>query len=573
MATGIPQEVAERHVAGTRKVTHGPLVGLADVDQVDSTLGQQVTGVLGAEADDGHGAPEITAERFPATPFGPGLWQSAPEHGQGHPAAASPIQALSPASGGGGVTTPVSERAGAATPSAPAPRRRSLPQVKYLVGNQGAERFSFYGMRSILVVYMVQDLLLAQHDAKALFHLFLFASYLATLGGAWLADRLAGRYRAILWLSMVYLAGLVVIATFESREGLYTGLALVAAGSGGTRPCLSAFVSDQFPAENQPLLARFHGLFNGMVNVGAVGSNLLIPVLRRELGPRLAFAVPAVLMALALLVFRAGRRHYSMRPPPGANPNSFLRVTRYALRRFGTGRLGDHWLEVARERFPAEAVVGTQAVFRVVGVFAATLAFWALFHQHASSWVLQASQMDLAILGLRLDPAQPSALDPFLVLALLPLFSGILFPQLARRGVRVTALGKMTVGMFMATLSFVAAMGVQLAIDRGAQPSIAWQIPQYLLLAGGEVLVSITGLEFACRQAPASMTSTIMSGWYLSVALGNLLTAWVSEVNTFHGWSYFAFFAGVMLAGAVTFRSVARRYRPVELTPPAVPDR
>ncbi len=262
------------------------------------------------------------------------------------------------------MTNPVSERAEPAPTSAPATRLHWPPQVKYIVGNEGCERFSFYGMRSILVVYMVQDLLLAPHDAKALFHLFVFASYLATLGGAWLADRFAGRYRTILWLSMGYVAGHAVIATFESREGLYAGLALIAVGSGGIKPCVSAFVGDQFGAEDRPFLAKVYGLFYWMVNVGAVTSSLLIPVLRREFGPHLAFAVPGLLMAIALIVFRAGRRHYLITAPTGPNPNSFLRVARHALRRLGTGRLGEHWLDVARDRFPPEAVVGTKAVFR-----------------------------------------------------------------------------------------------------------------------------------------------------------------------------------------------------------------
>ncbi len=446
------------------------------------------------------------------------------------------------------------------------------PRVKYIIGNEGFERFSFFGMRSILVVYMVQDLLLPQRHAKALFHLFVFASYLAALGGAWLADRFAGRYGTILWLSAGYVAGLAVIASFESREGLYAGLALIAAGSGGIKPCVSAFVDDQCRTEDRPFLAKIQGLSYWIVTLGSATSNLLIPALRREFGPRLAFAVPGMLMAIALLLLRAGRRHYVITPPSGPNPHGLLRVSGYAIRRLGTGRLGDHWLDVARDRFPAEAVAGAKAVYRILGVLAATFTFWALFDQRSSSWVLQASQMNLKVLGHRLDPAQPSALNPLLILAVIPLFSGVVYPGLCRRGVRVTPLGKMTAGMFLTALSFVAAAILQLVIDRGEQPSIAWQLPQYLLLTSGEVLVSITGLEFASTQAPVSMKSTIMSLWFVSVALGNLLTVWVSEVSTFQGAAYFGFFAAVMLAGAFVFRWVARRYRPIESVPVSVLD-
>ena len=100
-------------------------------------------------------------------------------------------------------------------------------------------------------------------------------------------------------------------------------------------------------------------------------------------------------------------------------------------------------------------------------------------------------------------------------------------------------------------------------------PSALWQLPQYLFLTTGEVLVSVTGLEFSYTQAPRSMKSTIMSIWLVTVALGNFLTAAVSALNRFQGASYFWFFAVLMLAGAIGFAFVARKYRPAAATEPA----
>ena len=448
-------------------------------------------------------------------------------------------------------------------------RDRFPPQIKFIVGNEGCERFSFYGMRSILTVYMAQWLLLPEHEAEANYHFFVMACYLTPLAGGWLADRLWGRYRVIVWLSLGYVLGHATIAAFETRWGLFAGLTLIALGSGGIKPCVSAFVGDQFHPEQKKLLERVYGLFYWMINLGSSGSTLLIPVLLAAFGPRVAFAVPGLLMVAALALFLLGRRRYVHVPPTGPNPHAFTRVVASALRRRSSVPAGGSWLDPARADHPVEAVEGARSVFRIMGVFAAVTAFWALFDQHGASWVLQARRMDLVVGGRTLQASQLAALNPLMVLLLIPLLQRVVFPGLERLGVRVTPLGKMTLGMFLAVLSFAAAALVESVIAGGARPSALWQLPQYLFLTTGEVLVSVTGLEFSYTQAPRSMKSTIMSIWLVTVALGNLLTAAVSALNRFQGASYFWFFAVLMLAGAIGFAFVARKYRPAAATEPA----
>jgi POT family proton-dependent oligopeptide transporter len=172
--------------------------------------------------------------------------------------------------------------------------------------------------------------------------------------------------------------------------------------------------------------------------------------------------------------------------------------------------------------------------------------------------------LELPLAGLPplgVDAAQLQALNPVLVLLIIPLCTWAVFPALARRGLDLSPLAKMTAGMFLAVASFAAAGVVQLLVDLGRPPSLAWQAPQYLLLTAAEVLVSVTGLEFSYTQAPRSMRSTVMSIWFLTVFLGNLLTFTVQFVKL-SGAAYFAFFAVLMLAAALAFRQVARRYRP-----------
>ncbi len=430
-------------------------------------------------------------------------------------------------------------------------------QIAFIVGNEACERFSFYGMASILVLYMNESLGYAERDAKAWYHLFVMGTYLTPLVGGWIADRFWGRYKTILWVSLAYVAGHAVLALSETRAGLLAGLALIAAGAGGIKPCVSAFVGDQFDPSQARLLSRIYGWFYWTINFGSGFAKLLIPWLRRTYGPSVAFAVPGLLMALALVIFFAGRRDYVRTPPSGPDPHSFLRVIGAALRRRARAP-GTSWLDAARARHPAEAVNGARAVLRLLGIFAAVAVFWALFDQKGSSWVLQARRMELGLWGRTIDPAQLQALNPFLIMALIPLFTWGIFPFLARRGLDLSPLKKMTVGMFLTVLSFAAAALVQLRLDAGQPPHVLWQLPQYLLLTVGEVLVSVTGLEFSYTQAPRAMRSTIMSFWMLTVFVGNFITAALNAAVRLEGAAYFWTFAGLMLLAAIGFAWIAR---------------
>ena len=453
-----------------------------------------------------------------------------------------------------------------------AKRERLPPQIWYIAANEAAERFSYYGMSSILTLHMVNRLGLSESAAERNFHVFGFALYLAPLLGAWIADRFWGRYRTILWISFAYVAGHATIAAWESAAGLYAGLALLAVGAGGIKPCASAFAGDQIPPGDDRRVAKVYDLYYAAINVGSLASTLLIPFLNARLGPRVAFGVPGVAMALALAVFWTGRRHYRRVPPSGPSTHGFFRVIATALGRPGARPRGGHWLDAARGRHPEEAIAGARAVLRIVAIFAPVIVFWALFFQYASTWTVQAEAMDRAVLGTVIPAEWPQNLDAAFVLLLIWLFVSFVFPALERRGVRITPLRKMTVGMFVAVLSFAAAALVQAALDAGGHPHVAWQVPQYLFLSIGEVLVSVTALEFAFTQAPAQMKSAIMALWYVTISLGQLLTAVVSGLNRFRGAAFFEFFAVLMLGAAILFAVVARRYRPAESARDGAPE-
>ena len=235
----------------------------------------------------------------------------------------------------------MSHPAEAAAPET-APAR--LPrQIAYIIGNEGCERFSFYGMRNILTQFLVSSSLLyaaaeavprAEREgaAKDVFHTFVLGVYFFPLLGGWVSDRLLGKYRTILYLSLVYCVGQACLAVFvDDKAGFYLGLFLVALGSGGIKPCVSAFVGDQFDQSNKSLAKVVFDAFYWIINFGSFFASLLMPALLRHFGPAVAFAVPGVLMFVSTVILWLGRRLYVNVPPAPPHPDSFVRVARSAL--------------------------------------------------------------------------------------------------------------------------------------------------------------------------------------------------------------------------------------------------
>jgi len=454
---------------------------------------------------------------------------------------------------------------------------RYPPQVKLIAGTEALERVSFQGVRSILVMAMTGLLAYPDAQAKAWYHGFLMLAALTPLLGSWLANRVLGRYRTILGASLLGLAGLAALAFWQSPAGLALGLGLVAIGSGAPRPCFPAFADDQLGPGPHPPLAATSAWSHRLVALGAAAAMLAAPWLLRHRGPVLAFAVPGLAMAAGALLFLAGTPRFTRAPVAPAGRHGFLRVVWHALKRLGTHRAGEHWLEPARAHHPPEAVEGAKAVVRLAGVFAAATVFWALFDQTGSTWILQgrqlAARLDLASLGLgtvELEPAQLLALGPALVLLLVPLLDGALLPALQRRGLAVTTSRKLAAGLLLAAAAFGAAGLLQQQVDSGHGLHLLWQVPQYLLLSAGEVLVAVTGLELATTQVPRAMRPTVVSIWTFTAFLGNLLT-FLAQAAGLGGAAALWSFAGLMLVAALAFARAASRWRPP--TPPTPPAR
>src|SRR5947208_5788569 len=144
--------------------------------------------------------------------------------------------------------------------------RRMPPGIPFIVANEFAERFSFYGMSAILVVFMTQHLknaagqlaVMSPADADIWFHNFTSFVYFTPIVGALVADVFWGKYNTILWVSLLYCAGHGVLAMGETRTHLLVGLTLIGMGAGGIKPCVSAHVGDQFGPTNERLLSTVY---------------------------------------------------------------------------------------------------------------------------------------------------------------------------------------------------------------------------------------------------------------------------------------------------------------------------
>jgi proton-dependent oligopeptide transporter, POT family len=430
---------------------------------------------------------------------------------------------------------------------------RMPPGIPYIIGNEAAERFSFYGMRSILSVFMMTYLLnaagqlavMGEDESASWFHYFVAGVYTLPILGSIIADGFLGKYRTILYLSMVYCMGHLSLALNDTRLGLFIGLLLISIGGGGIKPCVSAHLGDQFGRGNAHLLQRAYGWFYISINLGSTVSTFLCPILlaNPRFGPHYAFGLPGIFMLLATIVFWMGRKKFVHVPPRGAQ-----------LLRELSNKKG--W----------SAIGGLAILYIFVAVF------WALWDQSSGGeWTQQAVKLDLNWLGANASPvlaSQVQLVNPVLILILVPLFNYCVYPVVSRF-FRLTPLRKISIGLFLAAGSFVVIWFIQAQLDAGLKPSIWWQLPAYILLTAGEVMVSITGLEFSYTQAPLTMKSVVMALWLLAVALGNIFVAqlhdkiaWLQSLGfSLKGAAFFEFFTILMFCTAIVFIVFARLYR------------
>uniref|UniRef100_F6UVN2 Major facilitator superfamily (MFS) profile domain-containing protein n=2 Tax=Ciona intestinalis TaxID=7719 RepID=F6UVN2_CIOIN len=204
--------------------------------------------------------------------------------------------------------------------------------IFFILGNEFCERYSYYGMRTILVLYLKYYLHWDEDTATAVYHAFTVLAYLFPIFGAIVADSWWGKYNTILYLSIVYALGMILnmlgaIGTLGNTTVHAVlssmGLLVIAFGTGGIKPCVSAFGGDQFDEDQDQYRRSFFSLFYFAINAGSLVSTFVSPIIRDEVTCfgddcyALAFGIPAALMVIAIFSFFMGTRFYYRQPPTG----------------------------------------------------------------------------------------------------------------------------------------------------------------------------------------------------------------------------------------------------------------
>ncbi|XP_068102315.1 solute carrier family 15 member 2 [Hyperolius riggenbachi] len=654
--------------------------------------------------------------------------------------------------------------------------------IMFIIVNEFCERFSFYGMKAVLVLYFLNYLHWSENDSTTVYHAFSAICYFTPIFGAPIADAWLGKFNTIFWLSILYVIGHVIksvgaIPTVGGTE-LHValsmiGLVAIAFGTGGIKPCVSAFGGDQFDAEHAKERAKFFSIFYMSINAGSLLSTFVTPLLRGDVQCfgtdcyALAFGVPAALMFVALIVFVGGSGMYKKYPPQGNILGQFFKCIGFAINNRWRHRSSEHpkrehWLDWASEKYSKKIITEIKMVTKVLFLYIPLPMFWALFDQQGSRWTLQATRMNLDFKGFVAQPDQIQILNPLLILILIPIFDLGIYPLFRLCKLNIKPIPRMTIGMILAALAFAVATVVEIQttetvpvapkagqvymqvlnfapddvtvtlpdnaqpefiqeslianefqdpkyvklkisgptivtvgipgtpeqscqfevlekkdytmlVDRGntagyclhteeerlkppnGQTSVrfinllpgtvtdivigesnitvvareaftdylllkrgnaeakmqyngqnytvdlgmlnfggaysvvlkdvneankeithykvedveannfhvAWQVPQYVLLSAGEVMFSVTGLDFSYSQAPANMKAVLQAGWLLTVAFGNVIVLIVAQASSLEQWAEFILFAALLIAVAIIFAIMGYFYVPV----------
>jgi POT family proton-dependent oligopeptide transporter len=415
----------------------------------------------------------------------------------------------------------------------------------FLFWGEFAERYSFYGMKTILLLYMTTVLHFDDGAARGWISYFKAAAYGMPLLGGFIADRFFGKYWTIVGFSVPYILGHVIIG-FENVPCLLIALALLALGAGVVKPNTSTLMGmtydQQRPGQTQ-LRSDAFAMFYVAINAGFFISSVAAPLLRDHYGYRIAFLFPAGLMLISFVLFTVGKPFYAKE----------------------TARRGP--------TTPVERREQRRALRRLFGLFAVVAFFWSVMEQYDNTWVHFArDHVDLkfGLIGKPLDPDQFQSLNGVFIIVLVPIVA-VVWHMLARAGIRLRPTDKMFIG-FLLTLAtpLIMAIAAALAGDAG-RVSAWWLVLAYFVITLAEVCISVVGLELAFTAAPASMKSFITACWLLTLASGDILNAVITpyydETISLGGAAlhltptiFFGFFALLMVPVTISFVFIARRF-------------
>ncbi len=447
------------------------------------------------------------------------------------------------------------------------------------------ERFTYYGMRGVLILYMAAavakgGLGLDDRTASAVYGMYIGGTYLFGLFGGWIADRLLGAQRAVVSGAVLIIAGNLML-TVGNTTLFYLGLLVITLGVGLLKPNASVTVAALYPEGGARRDAGFSIFYMG-INLGALIGPLLVGWFADRFGWRLAFVPAALGMAIGLAQF-LWTRHYladaGARPVAGGTPGSWRTVLALGaalavlVLLIATGLLRVDPVAMAGVASWAMVLLGVgyfayllffagltaqerSRVLVMIALVAASVTFWAGYEQTGASMNLFADRYtDRHILGWEMPTAWLQSVNPLFIIGFAPVFAA-LWIALGKRGRDPNAAAKFGAGLIMLGLGFLVMYFGSLHVLAGEQVLPTWLILAYLLHTFGELSLSPVGLSYMSKLAPPRYMGQVMGIWFLSLALGSNLAGQLSgEYDASHLASLPALFLKIfwygIIAGAV----------------------
>jgi POT family proton-dependent oligopeptide transporter len=423
------------------------------------------------------------------------------------------------------------------------------------------ERFSYYGMRGILVLFLsasVADggLGLGQGTAKALVGVYMATVYLVALPGGWIADRLLGARKSVLVGGVIIMLGHISLAVPAGAAFVYTGLTLIIVGTGLLKPNISTMVGHLYRGEEDARRDAGFSLFYMGINVGALLAPAIAGTLGQDVAWHAGFGAAAVGMALGLTQYVLGwKRLPNGGPPHRLTPEERRRFTTYAgsgvtalvvvaVLAAATGTLTLDNVTWALTAVTILVAVGYFA-FMFYGsheitpdervrlkayawLFVAAAIFQMIYDQAATELSIFAQdKTDLSIGGWDMPSSWLQSVNPVMVLLLAPVFAGLW----VRLGDRVSTALKFAIGLALAGASFVVMAIAATAASGGVRVSVLWLLVTYLIQTAGELSLYPVGLSVTTKLAPAAFASQMMGVWFLATAVGDAIGGQVTRLS------------------------------------------
>lgn len=400
-----------------------------------------------------------------------------------------------------------------------------------------AERASFYGMKALLLLYMVDKLGFTDANSATVASFFTASCYILPIIGGYIADRWLGKFKTIIYFAIPYIGGHIILGTFDTEVGLFVALALLAGGAGSIKPNISTLMGMMYQKEGKGhLISQAFSWFYMAINIGAASTQLSLPWIRDHYGYGTAFMAPTILMVVALGIFYIGKKHY---------PVEDVRANRKVV------------------KTPEQRHEERTVVFRLSGLFLLIVFFWSIFDQSYSTWTLFARDymnLEVPIFGL-IPPDSIQALNPVLIVIMSPAFAWLWYKLDKKAGGRLASPKKMMIGFILVTACMAVMTVAGSLATMESKISVLWEVGAYILVTMGELCISVIGLQLAFEEAPDHMKSRITGIWLTTTFLGNLLAGLFARVYTVTTpYAYFGGMTAMMVLVTIAFYFVGKRF-------------